>query len=291
MKRKMIARNLFAMSVVFTVVVAGITALVLAASGDSATPKNSSGTVSTVAVQQRATPEAVSTFYLTPQEDTTASIQLVYTDELIPFETIYEEDDTLPKGMQAVLSTGKAGTLRYTTECIMHNGVEVSSLLVSTEVLTEAEPRVIRVGTYVEPPRTIISTARPEDPTTDTENFLSSVTIDAENKTITTPSGEVYHYSSTFAGEATAYSCEDEENPITATGTHARVGEVAVDPNVIPLGTKMFIVLDNGSLIYGYCVAEDTGGAVKGNVIDLYMNTIADCSLVGRSACTVYFLT
>lgn len=291
MKRKLIVRNLLVACMVFMLVVAGITVLVLAASGDSATPKNSSDAAPSAAVQRQAEPEAISTFYLTPQEDATASIEFVFNDEAIPFETVYEEDDTLPKGVQAVLSEGAAGTLRYTTECILHNGIAVSSQLVGAEVVAEPQTRVVRVGTYVKPPRQVVSTARPIDPTSGAGNFLTYVTIDEENNTISTPSGEVYHYSSSITGEATAYSCEGEANPITATGTHARVGAVAVDPSVIPLGTRMFILLSDGSLIYGYCVAEDTGGAVKGNIIDLYMNTIADCSLVGRSACTVYFLT
>ena len=71
---------------------------------------------------------------------------------------------------------------------------------------------------------------------------------------------------------------------ITYTGTRARVGTVAVDPRVIPLGTKMYV---EG---YGYAVAEDIGGAIKGNKIDLYFNTLKEANNFGRQQRKVYIL-
>ena len=68
------------------------------------------------------------------------------------------------------------------------------------------------------------------------------------------------------------------------------MGTVAVDPKVIPLGTALYIVTDDGEYIYGYCIAEDTGGAVKGNIVDLFFNTLAECYAFGRRNCTVYVL-
>ena len=63
---------------------------------------------------------------------------------------------------------------------------------------------------------------------------------------------------------ATAYTTEGFTEKHNASGNIARVGTVAVDPKVIPLGTALYIVTDDGEYIYGYCIAEDTGGAVKG---------------------------
>jgi 3D (Asp-Asp-Asp) domain-containing protein len=77
---------------------------------------------------------------------------------------------------------------------------------------------------------------------------------------------------------------------ITATGTYAKLGTVAVDPRVIPLGTKMYIVSTDGSVVYGYCTAEDTGGAIKGNKVDLFYNTTAECMQFGRRSVYVYIL-
>lgn len=69
---------------------------------------------------------------------------------------------------------------------------------------------------------------------------------------------------------------------ITAMGTRARVGEIAVDPSVIPLGSTVYI---EG---VGARRAEDTGGNIKGNTIDIYMNTESQCRSWGVRYVTVY---
>ena len=68
----------------------------------------------------------------------------------------------------------------------------------------------------------------------------------------------------------------------TAMGTRARVGEIAVDPRVIPLGTNVYI---EG---VGARRAEDTGGNIKGNTIDIYMNTLSECRRWGVRYVTIY---
>jgi 3D (Asp-Asp-Asp) domain-containing protein len=73
--------------------------------------------------------------------------------------------------------------------------------------------------------------------------------------------------------EATAYTWTGQR---TASGTWPAIGTVATDPEVIPLGTKIWV---EG---YGEAVAEDTGGLVKGNIIDLYFPTESDCWEFGR---------
>ena len=64
---------------------------------------------------------------------------------------------------------------------------------------------------------------------------------------------------------ATAYSLDGwpESDGITATGTQARYGEIAVDPEVIPLGTRMYIVSEDGQVVYGIATAEDTGSLIQ----------------------------
>ena len=66
------------------------------------------------------------------------------------------------------------------------------------------------------------------------------------------------------------------------------VGTVAVDKSVIPLGTRMYIVAADGSVVYGTAVAEDTG--VRGNIVDLYYDTYQQCINFGRRTCNVYIL-
>ncbi len=68
----------------------------------------------------------------------------------------------------------------------------------------------------------------------------------------------------------------------TAMGTSARVGEIAVDPSVIPLGSEVYI---EG---VGARRAEDTGGNIVGNTIDIYMDTNAECISWGARYVTIY---
>lgn len=67
----------------------------------------------------------------------------------------------------------------------------------------------------------------------------------------------------------------------TASGLKARRGLIAVDRSVIRLGTKVYVPG------YGYAVAADTGGAIKGNIIDCYMNSMSDCTAWGVRFVTI----
>ena len=82
--------------------------------------------------------------------------------------------------------------------------------------------------------------------------------------------------------EDTGKTPEDSGYGITATGTVAKVGTVAVDPKVIPLKSKLYIKSMDGSVSYGYATAEDTGSAIKGNKIDLFYNTKWEANQFGR---------
>ena len=92
--------------------------------------------------------------------------------------------------------------------------------------------------------------------------------------------------------EATAYTSAADEcgksDGITASGMMFEVGVVAVDRRQIPLGTKLYIESLDGKYVYGYCIAADTGGAIKGNKVDLAMNTKSECFQFGRRPVRVY---
>ncbi|MDU5377137.1 3D domain-containing protein, partial [Peptoniphilus lacydonensis] len=88
--------------------------------------------------------------------------------------------------------------------------------------------------------------------------------------------------------QATAY--DPTAGSTTATGTRARVGSVAVDPKVIPLGSKLYIESMDGFQSYGYATAEDTGGAIKGNRIDLFYGSNREANNFGRRNVKVYVL-
>jgi 3D (Asp-Asp-Asp) domain-containing protein len=112
---------------------------------------------------------------------------------------------------------------------------------------------------------------------------LTITNRDERNGTITLSDGSTYSYNSVSDSfSATAYC----GGGTTSTGRAAQVGVVAVDPSVIPYGTRMYIT--SGSTVYGVCVAGDTG--VRGHLIDLYFNSESHCRAFGRRGITVYFL-
>lgn len=89
---------------------------------------------------------------------------------------------------------------------------------------------------------------------------------------------------------ATAYAPGPHDNGkwgnLTHIGTQVRPGVIAVDPKIIPLGTKLYIEFADGEGMYG--VAEDTGGAIKGNRIDIAMWTVAEALDFGMQKVKVY---
>ena len=106
---------------------------------------------------------------------------------------------------------------------------------------------------------------------------------------LTLTDGTTLNFSGVKSMTATAYTAgHGGADYTTATGTLVKVGTVAVDKNVIPLGTKMYIVAADGSVVYGTAVAADTG--VRGNIVDLYYDTYQQCINFGRRTCNVYIL-
>ena len=93
--------------------------------------------------------------------------------------------------------------------------------------------------------------------------------------------------------QVTAYSpydnvsgmCNDGNPNVTATGTKPRPGTIAVDPNVIPYGSKIIIIYEDGTVEYG--IAEDCGGLIKGIVIDIFRQTYKEAVEHGRREATV----
>ena len=96
---------------------------------------------------------------------------------------------------------------------------------------------------------------------------------------------EGMNYTAVMAMEATAYLPSDGDGAgITAMGIPATYGVVAVDPSIIPLGSRVYIPG------YGMAIAADTGGAIVGYCIDLCMESYAEAMEFGRRIVTVYVL-
>jgi 3D (Asp-Asp-Asp) domain-containing protein len=125
----------------------------------------------------------------------------------------------------------------------------------------------------------------------DGEDRITDVSKNADGSgTLTFASGKTLAFTAVKSMTATAYTKGyGGADSTTATGTTVHVGVVAVDKKVIPLGTRMYIVSEDGSIVYGMAAAEDTG--VRGDVVDLYYDTYDQCIEFGRRKATVYILS
>lgn len=194
---------------------------------------------------------------------------------VIPYETHYYNDYSIPAGTQTVITEGQDGQLLCTANVVFVDGTEISRTVMEQTVVKQPVDKVVAIGVGCEP-------LPHEDP---------ADALIIEDGHITLPTGEVLYYTGTMQVVATAYSHLDAGcDWYTATNTRVHIGSVAVDPRVIPLGTRMFIVSNDGCYVYGVSTAEDTGSSIKENKIDLYFPTQELCRLFGRRNVTIYFL-
>lgn len=192
--------------------------------------------------------------------------------ETVAYQTRYCQYPGLPEGQEEVIVAGSDGQKRIVEMVSYVNYNEQSRTLVTESVLREPVDRIVVVGTG-------------------TEGKLNKKAPAIGDGVIILPTGEILTYGSTGTFKATAYTHTDAGcDMITATGTTVRIGTVAVDPRVIPYGTRMYIVSNDGKYIYGLSAAEDCGGGIKGNRLDLYFPTTSECFQFGVRGCTVYFL-
>jgi len=168
-------------------------------------------------------------------------------DEEMPYQVEKTTDSTLEKGLTKTLKSGKNGVARNTTLVTYYNGQEAKREIVKMETLVQPVNKVIAMG----------------------------------NITSVSRGGERLDFREALYMQATAYTYTGSR---TATGYNPAVGMVAVDPTVIPLGSKMYI---EG---YGYAWAADTGGAIKGNVIDVFLEEHSQAVNWGRKTVKVYIL-
>lgn len=169
----------------------------------------------------------------------------------VPPPVIRQPDGTLEKGFEEIVDDGAEGLKEATVKLRLEDGVETASLTVKEQVLVPPKPQIMNVGT---------------------------------RETLQTSRGTV-RFRQAYWMEATAYLPTDGGgHGITASGLRARNGIVAVDPRVIPLGTRLYV---SG---YGPALAADTGGAILGHKIDLCMEDYDDAWNFGRRMVKVYVL-
>ena len=192
--------------------------------------------------------------------------EVVETQE-IGYNTIKRLNTSLNAGSTDVVREGEMGekTLKYRVK--YENGKEVSRELIENNVTKNPVDKIVEYGSTVE--------------------FNANTTAQGA-------SSAKLNYKYVIECNATAYDLSAEENGgyagQTATGVPLDKGVIAVDPRVIPLGSRVYIEALDGSWTYGYAVAADTGGAIKGNRVDLCYRTRSECIQFGRRKCRVYVL-
>lgn len=201
------------------------------------------------------------------------------TTESIPFPVSKVKEKKLYVGESKVLQEGVEGVKEVTTKTVYHDGVPFGEAEVTEQIISEPTEKIVAEGVT---PKIVKKKA---------------TTSESGNKFGGSGSGthKDFTYKKKFTVNASAYepyNCGGDGRGITASGIKAQFGVVAVDPKVIPLGTKLYIESTDGgkSWTYGYCIAADTGGAIKGNKVDLCFNTRSECIKFGRRSATVYVL-
>jgi uncharacterized protein YabE (DUF348 family) len=178
-------------------------------------------------------------------------------EEPIKYAIITKNDKNLEKGKQEVVTEGQEGLRSKRYEVILENGKEVSRKLVSEKTMREKQDKVVAMGTKV---------------------IVAQV-----SRGTSEPAGKEFYVTST-AYTASCNGCSG----YTATGINLRANPnmkvIAVDPSVIPLGTKVWV---EG---YGYAIAADTGSAVKGFKIDVFYPSKSDAYRWGRKRVKIKIL-
>ena len=204
--------------------------------------------------------------------DHTVTREETYTST-IPHETTRCADASLPEGIEEVHVQGQDGELLCTATVTYLNGEEIDREITSQRQTIAPITEIIGLGT-----------AKAE------ETEIQDMPI-IQDGYIVMPSGEILTYYKTDYVTATGYTHTDAGcDMITSTGTTVHYGTVAVDPRFIPYGTRMLIVSHDGERYYGIATAEDCGGAIKRDRMDLYFPTYRECIEFGRRRCTIYFL-
>lgn len=171
-------------------------------------------------------------------------------EESVDFAIEKKNDSSLLKGKEKIVTEGKKGTVERTYAIVKENGKVLSKQIAAEKVLEKPKTQVVSVGTKV-------------------------VTASVSRSNGEPASGKEFYV------EATAYTpyCAGCSG-ISAVGVNLRANPdlklIAVDPRVIPLGSKVWV---EG---YGYAVAGDTGGAIKGNKIDILVPTKSQAYSWGR---------
>ena len=189
------------------------------------------------------------------------------TTEPIAYETKYYVTTLLKDGQTKTERAGVNGEKTITVTETYSNGVLVDTKIKEKTTLKPVTAKVI-VGSKDAPALSTLT--------------FSDITLD-EN-------GIPTEYSKLVVGEATAYGANDGNK--TSTGTKPAIGYIAVNPKVIPYGSRLYIRSVDGKHIYGFAIAADTGPSVMKNitVADLFLGSEVEIYYWGRRDVEIYIL-
>lgn len=176
------------------------------------------------------------------------SMEYIVEETETDYDTYYIDDYNVTIGDTKVTQQGITGKEKRTYLAIFIDGEEASRTLYESEVLAETQDKIISRGM----------------------NILSGVPSDLQYKEVISGVRAVSYY---FDG-----------NPHGAYGLKCEYGTCAVDKNVIPLGSLLYI---EG---YGYAIANDVGSAIKGKTVDVYMESLDQCIYWGARRVNVYII-
>lgn len=210
------------------------------------------------------------------------SVALTISDHLTVYErvteqaehgTVYRSTPDLPKGQERVARKGVDGQHTAIYEQTWVSGQLVTSQYVE-EITSTSVDEIVEQGTAVT--------------SVDADDKVVNVTTNADGSGyLTFASGGTMKFSKAVQVTATAYTAGyDGVDHTTATGTFVHKGVAAVDKRVFPLGSNLYVMAKG--MEYGLTKAEDTG--MKGQKIDLYLESYQQCIQFGRRSATVYLL-
>lgn len=166
--------------------------------------------------------------------------------ETVEYEVVYQEDSSMQIGQMEVSQEGRDGRIKKIYKVKYIDGKEVSRKLVDTKTLKKVKDKIYTYGTAI-------------------------------------TSGAPDSYEKVYSG-VRAVSYYFSGNPYGAYGLPCTYGTCAVDPDLIPLGSLLYI---EG---YGYAVANDVGTSIKGKVVDVYMEKYEQCLIWGARSVRVYVI-
>jgi len=192
--------------------------------------------------------------------------EIVKEQEEIPYKVVKKENSRLNQGVEREAQAGENGIREKQYKVVSEDGVVISKKLFSNAVALNPINAILEIGIILNH-----KTAR----------------------------GDVIRYKKVLDVKASAYTASYKETGkhpgdpgygITRSGIKVRKGVIAVDPKIIPLGTRVYVEVAGNTPDYGYAVAADTGSGIKNNRIDLYVDDYQYALDWGIKKCKVYIL-